>query len=265
MRATIAYYDPPRRPAALERPDFTALPLTGKPVTISNMRAAGGGFSLDREGFTLASAPTRVRDFYDRDEVQRGLRRRGAGTGPRALRLRGDRAAQQPRGAGQRPGGRAPGRRHVHRGLRARGLQRAGRRGHAAPQPAAGRGGGAAARSAFLGLQRVARVLRAAAGRAARAVRRAVGRAAGQAVLRDHHEVGHWRTADLGKHHLLPQSGAPLVVLPGHDEGRGVRLPVVRLVHPEQVPHSAFVNESCPASAPPRASVEVRVFAFYAD
>ena len=24
MRATIAYYDPPRRPAAQERPDFTA-------------------------------------------------------------------------------------------------------------------------------------------------------------------------------------------------------------------------------------------------
>jgi hypothetical protein len=33
----------------------------------------------------------------------------------------------------------------------------------------------------------------------------------------------------------------------------------------EPVPHSAFVNESCPASAPPRASVEVRVFAFYED
>jgi hypothetical protein len=41
MRATIAYYDPPRRPAAQERPDFTALPLAGKPVTISSMRAAG--------------------------------------------------------------------------------------------------------------------------------------------------------------------------------------------------------------------------------
>jgi len=31
------------------------------------------------------------------------------------------------------------------------------------------------------------------------------------------------------------------------------------------VPHSAFVNESCPADAAPRASVEVRVFAFYED
>jgi hypothetical protein len=36
-------------------------------------------------------------------------------------------------------------------------------------------------------------------------------------------------------------------------------------VQAEPVPHSAFVNESCPADAPPRASVEVRVFAFYAD
>jgi hypothetical protein len=33
----------------------------------------------------------------------------------------------------------------------------------------------------------------------------------------------------------------------------------------EQVPHSAFVNESCPESAPPRASIELRVFAFFDD
>ena len=60
MRALIAYYDPPRRPTAEARPDLTRLPLTGKPVTVSNMRAAGGGFSLDREGFTVADAPTEV-------------------------------------------------------------------------------------------------------------------------------------------------------------------------------------------------------------
>ncbi|MDX6340291.1 MAG: hypothetical protein QOH87_429, partial [Trebonia sp.] len=35
--------------------------------------------------------------------------------------------------------------------------------------------------------------------------------------------------------------------------------------HPEQEPHTAFDSESCPASAPPSASVEVRVFAFYED
>ena len=33
----------------------------------------------------------------------------------------------------------------------------------------------------------------------------------------------------------------------------------------DRASHSAFVNESCPASAPPRASVEVRVFAFYEE
>ena len=44
MQATIAYYDPPRRPAPDVRPDFTALPLTGRPVTVGNMRVASGGF-----------------------------------------------------------------------------------------------------------------------------------------------------------------------------------------------------------------------------
>ena len=34
MRAPIAYYDPPRRPAPGVRTDFTSLPLTAVPVTI---------------------------------------------------------------------------------------------------------------------------------------------------------------------------------------------------------------------------------------
>ena len=33
--------------------------------------------------------------------------------------------------------------------------------------------------------------------------------------------------------------------------------------HAEQVPHSASVSESCPPSAPPRASIEIHVFALY--
>src|ERR1700753_2769778 len=69
MRAATPSPTPPHPPAPGERPESTRLPLAGQPVTVSNMRAAGGGFSLDREGFTLADAPTRVRDFYDRDEV----------------------------------------------------------------------------------------------------------------------------------------------------------------------------------------------------
>jgi hypothetical protein len=33
----------------------------------------------------------------------------------------------------------------------------------------------------------------------------------------------------------------------------------------EQVPHSAFADPSCPADAPPRASIEIRMFAFYEE
>ena len=71
MRAPIAYYDPPRRPAPGVRPDFTSLPLTAVPVTIGDMRARPADASLDQEGFTVAAAPTSVRDFYDSDEVAR--------------------------------------------------------------------------------------------------------------------------------------------------------------------------------------------------
>jgi hypothetical protein len=69
--ATIVYYDPDPRPTAAERPEFTSLPLAGKPVRVTDMRERAGGFSLDREGFTLVDAPTQVRDFYDRAEVAR--------------------------------------------------------------------------------------------------------------------------------------------------------------------------------------------------
>jgi hypothetical protein len=33
----------------------------------------------------------------------------------------------------------------------------------------------------------------------------------------------------------------------------------------EQVPHSAFEDRTCPPDAPPRASIEIRMFAFYDD
>ena len=74
MRAPIAYYDPPRRPAPGVRPDFTKLPLSGRSVIIADMRYRANdspAFSLSREGFTLVTAPTMVRDFYDQEEVSR--------------------------------------------------------------------------------------------------------------------------------------------------------------------------------------------------
>jgi hypothetical protein len=39
-------------------------------VTIRNLRAEAAGFSLDREGFRLAQHKTKVRDFFDEDEVR---------------------------------------------------------------------------------------------------------------------------------------------------------------------------------------------------
>ncbi|WP_300608944.1 CmcJ/NvfI family oxidoreductase [Trebonia sp.] len=69
LHATIAYYDPPARPPDDARPDFTNLPLRGRPVRIEDIRGRADEFSLDREGFTVVDAPTRVRNFYDRAEV----------------------------------------------------------------------------------------------------------------------------------------------------------------------------------------------------
>ena len=54
MRAQIAYYDPPRRPAPGVRPDFTKLPLSGRSVIIADMRYRANDSATarsSREGF----------------------------------------------------------------------------------------------------------------------------------------------------------------------------------------------------------------------
>jgi hypothetical protein len=266
MRALIAYYDPPRRPAAQERPDFTALQLTGKPVTVSDMRAAGGGFSLDREGFTLADAPTTVRDFYDSDEVTgryvteaRELVRILTGCTATALL--------------NTPVVRVSGR----LGSRAAGTTFTGDFAHA----------DFSAPAAELMLRRTLP-----AGEAAERLRRR------------YSVFNVWRTfsgppqdvplALCDTRSVAPQDkqycGITMKMATGdvltwenityyhskahrwwycpdmtRDEAYVFRSFDSAPGHAEQVPHSAFVNESCPASAPPRASIEVRVFAFYAD
>jgi len=267
MRATIAYYDPPRRPAAGERPDFTCLPLTGKPVTVSNMRAAGGGFSLDREGFTLASAPTGVRDFYDRDEVCRGY---VAEARELVRSLTGCAATALLNSPVVRVSGRA------------------------GPRPA---------RTTFTGDFAHADFSAAA---AAAMLRRNLPPAAAEARLRGPRFAvfNVWRTfsgppqdvplALCDTRSVAPQdkqfceitmksAAGDLLTWENityyhnqahrwwycpdmtRDEAYVFRSFDSAPDHAEQVPHSAFVNESCPASAPPRASVEVRVFAFYEE
>ncbi len=266
MRATIAYYDPPARPVAAERPDFAALPLTGKPVTVSDMRAAGGGFSLDREGFTLVDAATAVRDFYDRHEVAgryvaeaRELVR--AVTGCAATALLNSPVVRISGRVGTRPAGTTFTGDFAHADFSAAAAAAMLRRNIPADE--------AAERlrhrysvfnvwRAFSGPpQDVALALcdtRSVAPRDKQYCEITMKSAAGDLLTWEnityYHSEAHrwWYCPDMTR--------GEAYVFRSFDSAPG---------HAEQVPHSAFVNESCPASAPPRASVEVRVFAFYAD
>jgi hypothetical protein len=266
MRALIAYYDPPRRPAAGERPDFTALQLTGKPVTVSDMRAAGGGFSLDREGFTRADAPTTVRDFYDSGEVAgryvteaRELVR--ILTGCTATALLNTPVVRVSGRLGSRPAGTTFTGDFAHADFSAPAAELMLRR----TLPA----GEAAERlrhrysvfnvwRAFSGPpQDVPLALcdtRSVAPQDKQYCDITMKMATGDVLTWEnityYHSEAHrwWYCPDMTRDEAY--------VFRSFDSATG---------HAEQVPHSAFVSESCPASAPPRASVEVRVFAFYED
>jgi len=266
MRALIAYYDPPRRPAAQERPDFTALPLTGKPVTVLSMRAAGGGFSLDREGFTLADAPTTVRDFYDRDEVAgryvaeaRELVR--SLTGCAATALLNTPVVRVSGRLGSRPAGTTFTGDFAHADFSAPAAEAMLRRTLPADEAA----------ERLRRRYAVFNVWRTFSGPPqdvplalcdSRSVapqdkqycditmKMATGDVLTWENITYYHNGAHrwWYCPDMTRDEAY--------VLRSFDSAPG---------HAEQVPHSAFADESCPATARPRASVEVRVFAFYED
>jgi hypothetical protein len=265
MRATIAYYDPPRRPAPGQRPDFTCLPLTGQPVTVSNIRAAGGGFCLDREGFTVAAAPTEVRDFHDRDEVRRTYVAEARElvrslTGCAATALLNSPVVRVSGRAGPRPAGATFTGDFAHADFSAAAAAAMLR--HNLPPGEAEarlRGPGFAVFNvwrAFSGPpQDVPLALcdaRSVAPQDRQYCEITMKSAAGDLLTWEnityYHNQAHrwWYCPDMTRDEAY--------VFRSYDSAPG---------HAEQVPHSAFVNESCPASAPPRASVEVRVFAFY--
>ena len=236
-------------------------------VTVSDMRAAGGGFSLDREGFTLAAAPTEVRDFYDRDEVQRTY---VAEARELVRSLTGCAATALLNSPVVRVSGRV--------GARQAGATFTGDFAHADFSPAAAVSmlrrnvppDEAEARlrgprfsvfnvwRAFSGPpQDVPLALcdtRSVAPQDKQYCEITMKSAAGDLLTWEnityYHNQAHrwWYCPDMTRDEAY--------VFRSFDSAPG---------HAEQVPHSAFVNESCPASAPPRASVEVRVFAFYAD
>jgi len=265
MRATIAYYDPPRRPAPGQRPDFTGLPLTGQPVTVSNMRAAGGGFCLDREGFTVAAAPTEVRDFHDRDEVGRTYVAEARElvrslTGCAATALLNSPVVRVSGRAGPRPAGATFTGDFAHADFSAAAAAAMLRCNLPSGEAEARlRGPGFAVFNvwrAFSGPpQDVPLALcdaRSVAPQDKQYCEITMKSAAGDLLTWEnityYHNQAHrwWYCPDMTRDEAY--------VFRSYDSAPG---------HAEQVPHSAFVNESCPASAPPRASVEVRVFAFY--
>jgi hypothetical protein len=266
MRATIAYYDPPRRPAPGERPDFTALPLAGQPVTVSNMRAAGGGFSLDREGFALASAPTSVRDFYDRDEVQRTYVAEASElvrslTGCAATALLNSPVVRVSGRAGTRPAGATFTGDFAHADFSAPAAEAMLRRNVPAGEVAEHlrhRYSVFNVWRAFSGPpQDVPLALcdtRSIAPEDKQYCEITMKSAAGDLLTWEnityYHNEAHrwWYCPDMTR-----------------DEAYVFRSFDSAPSRAEQVPHSAFVNEACPASAPPRASIEVRMFAFYEE
>ncbi len=80
-------------------------------------------------------------------------------------------------------------------------------------------------------------------------------------------------TAELAGRHrprhdeLRAQPGAPLVLLPRHDDRRGDRVQVGRQrlqTGAVRVAHTAFTDPTCPPGVPTRASVEMRALAVFA-
>jgi len=260
MRATIAYYDPPRRPAADVRPDFTALPLAGKPVTVSSMRAAGGGFSLDREGFTLAAAPTAVRDFYDRDEVARryvpeAFELVRSLTGCTATALLNNPVVRVSGRGGPRPAGTTFTGDFVHADFSAAAAADMVRH-NLPPEEAESRLRGP--RFAVFNVWRtfsgppqdVPLALcdtRSVAPADKQYCEITLGELTWENITYYHSQAHRWW-------YCPDMTRDEAYVFRSFDSAPG---------HAEQVPHSAFVNDACPSAAPPRASIEVRVFAFF--
>jgi hypothetical protein len=266
VQATIAYYDPPRRPAPDVRPDFTALPLTGRPVTVGNMRAAGGGFTLDREGFTLVTAPTAVGDFYDPGEVAgryvaeaRDLVR--TLTGCAATALLNSPVIRVSGRAGPRPAGTTFTGDFAHADFSAAAavamLERNLPQAEAAARMLSRfcvlnvwRTFSGPPQDVPLALCDVRSVAPPDKQYCEITMKTAMGDLLTWENIAYYHNPAHrwWYCPDMTRDDAY--------VFRSFDSAPG---------HAEQVPHSAFVSESCPPSAPPRASIEVRVFAFFED
>jgi hypothetical protein len=269
MQATIAYYEPAKRPAPGVRPDFTALPLAGQRVNVGDMRARPGWFSLDREGFTLVNAPSGVADFYDRGEVAATYAREVGAllrdlTGCTATAMLNNPVLRVSDGAGsarpQRPPGATFTGDFAHADFSAaaaRQLLRQAVPPSEVPLRLASRYSVFTVWRTFSGPpQDVPLALcdarSVSPGRDKQycsiTAKTAGGVTASWENIAYFHSVEHswWCCQDMTR-----------------DEAYVFRSFDSDPARAEQVPHSTFVNEACPPGAPPRASIEIRMFAFY--
>ena len=267
MRAPIAYYDPPQRPAPGARPDFTKLPLSGKSVIIADMRYRANdspAFSLSREGFTLVTAPTTVLDFYDREEVSRSYIREAAElvrrlTGCVATAMLNQPVVRVSGRGGERPAGTTFTGDFAHADFSATAAEYMLRR-NLPPDEVSER---LKHRYAVYNIWRAFSGppqdmplalcdTRTVAPEDKQYCEITMKSASGETMTWENitylHNDEHrwWYCADMTR-----------------DEAYVFRSFDSDPFHAEQVPHSAFADPSCPDSAPPRASIEIRMFAFY--
>jgi len=266
VQATIVYYDPPERPPSGARPDFTSLPLAGKPVRITDMRGEAASFSLDVQGFTLVDAPTSVRNFYDRAEVARTyvpeaselLR---AVTGCIATAVLNSPVVRVSARAGERPAGTTFTGDFVHADYNAPAAEFMLRR-TLPPDEAQAR---LRKRYSIFNVWRtfsgppqdVPLALcdaRSVAPRDKQDCSITLRLASGELLTWENLAYLH-----SGEHrwcYCSDMTADQAYVFRGFDSDPA---------RAEQVPHSAFQDTTCPPDAPPRASIEIRMFAFYND
>jgi hypothetical protein len=267
LSALIPYYAPPDgRPPADVRPDFTSIPLADHPVTITDMRSHAEGFALEREGFTLADAPTAVRNFYDKEELARVYLREAADlvrslTGCAATAVMNAPLIRVSGAPETRPLGTAPTGDLAHADVSASSAEFLLRRSVRREQ----------ADDLVRHRYALFNVWRAFSGppqdmplalcdtRTVEApdkqhcfitMRNSLGDTVTWNNIAYRHSPRHrwWYCRDMRR-----------------DEALVFRSFDSHPAHAEQVPHSAFHDATCPADVPPRASVEVRVFAFFKD
>jgi hypothetical protein len=266
VQAVIVYYDPTERPPAGARPDFTSLPLAGKPVQVTDMRGRAGSFSLDAQGFTLVDAPTSVRNFYDRAEVARTYVHEAgellrAVTGCSATAVLNSPVVRVSARAGERPAGTTFTGDFVHADYNAPAAELMLRRTLPADE----------ADAKLRQRYSIFNVWRAFSGPPqdvplALCDARSVGPSDKQdcsITLRlSSGEMMTWENLAYlysGQHrwfYCQDMTADQAYVFRGFDSDPA---------RAEQVPHSAFVDTTCPPDAPPRASIEIRMFAFYDD